>query len=70
MHAFTVHLAFALKETLIKVNAAHPGNVVTDLNPAGLISAAEETRTAVCQVMLPGNGPHEKFFHLDLHLPS
>lgn len=69
VNAFTVHLAHALKETVIKVNAAHPGNVVTDLNPTGLISAAEGARTAVRLAMLSANGPSGHFFHLDQALP-
>lgn len=69
VNAFTVHLAHALKETAIKVNAAHPGNVVTDLNPAGLISAVEGARTAVRLAMLPADGPSGGFFHLDHTLP-
>lgn len=69
VNAFTVHLAHALKETTIKVNAAHPGNVVTDLNPTGLISAVEGARTAVRLAMLPADGPSGGFFHLDQALP-
>ena len=69
VNAFTVHLAHALKETVIKVNAAHPGNTVTDLNPTGLISAAEGARTAVRLAMLPADGPSGGFFHLDQPLP-
>lgn len=69
VNAFTVHLAHALKETAIKVNAAHPGNVVTDLNPTGLISAVEGARTAVRLAMLPADGPSGGFFHLDQALP-
>lgn len=69
VNAFTVHLAQALKETAIKVNAAHPGNVVTDLNPAGLISAEQGARTAVRLAMLPADGPSGGFFHLDQTLP-
>jgi NAD(P)-dependent dehydrogenase (short-subunit alcohol dehydrogenase family) len=69
VNAFTVHLAHALKETTIKVNAAHPGNVVTDLNPTGLISAVDGARTAVRLAMLPADGPSGGFFHLDQPLP-
>lgn len=69
VNAFTVHLAHALKETAIKVNAAHPGNVVTDLNPSGLITAVEGARTAVRLAMLPADGPSGGFFHLDQPLP-
>lgn len=69
VNAFTVHLAHALRETAIKVNAAHPGNVATDLNPAGLISSVEGARTAVRLAMLPADGPSGGFFHLDQPLP-
>ena len=69
VNAFTVHLAAALKDTLIKVNAAHPGNVRTDINPAGLLSVEEGARTAVRLATLPADGPTGGFFHLDQPLP-
>ncbi|MDY0390325.1 MAG: SDR family oxidoreductase [Desulfobulbus oligotrophicus] len=69
VNAFTVHLAHALKDTAIKVNAAHPGDVITDLNPNGLISVVEGARTAVQLAMLPADGPTGGFFHLNDPLP-
>lgn len=69
VNAFTVHLAHALKDTAIKVNAAHPGDVITDLNPNGLISVVEGARTVVQLAMLPADGPTGGFFHLNDPLP-
>jgi len=69
VNAFTVHLAHALKNTTIKVNAAHPGDVVTDLNPNGVINVVDGARTAVELAMLPADGPTGGFFHLKETLP-
>ncbi len=35
LNGYAVHLAYELKDTNIKVNAAHPGSVLTDMNPTG-----------------------------------
>ena len=64
LNAFTLHLACALRDTRIKVNAAHPGVVRTDPNPQGLISPEEGARTAVALALLPEEGPTGGFFHL------
>ena len=69
VNAFTVHLAAALKGTPIKVNAAHPGNVKTDANPAGTLSVAEGARTAVQLATLPATGPTGGYFHMGQPLP-
>lgn len=69
LNAFTLHLACALKDTNIKVNAAHPGIVKTDPNPAGLISPEEGARTAVALALLDDDGPTGGFFHAGKELP-
>lgn len=69
LNAFTVHLAHALKDTPIKVNAAHPGSVKTDANPEGPMSVEEGARTAVRLATLPADGPTGGFFHGDQSLP-
>ena len=69
LNAFTVHLADALKGTPIKVNAAHPGSVLTEANPSGTLSVEEGARTAVELATIPPDGPTGGFFHLGHSLP-
>src|SRR3546814_14533306 len=46
VNAYTAHLAWELRDTPIKVNAAHPGYVQTDRNhDGGEIEAGEGART-------------------------
>src|SRR6202043_4144831 len=41
LNAYAVHLAYELKGTPIKVNVAHPGSVVTDMNAGGNLQVDE-----------------------------
>lgn len=63
VNAFTQHLACALRETPIKVNAAHPGIVHTDPNPTGPMTPADGAWTAVRLALLADDGPTGGFFH-------
>lgn len=69
LNAFTIHLAAALKDTPIKVNSAHPGSVLTDMNPEGHLTVEEGAKTAVQLATLPPDGPTGGFFHLGKSLP-
>jgi NAD(P)-dependent dehydrogenase (short-subunit alcohol dehydrogenase family) len=69
VNAFTVHLADALRDTPIKVNSAHPGQVKTDANPMGTMDVREGAKTAVDLATLPADGPTGCFFHLGNQLP-
>ncbi len=69
VNAFTVHLADALRDTPIKVNSAHPGQVKTDANPMGTMDVREGAKTAVDLATLPADGPTGGFFHLGSRLP-
>jgi NAD(P)-dependent dehydrogenase (short-subunit alcohol dehydrogenase family) len=69
LNGYAVHLAYELRETPIKVNAAHPGSVVTDMNANGEISVEEGAKTSVSLATLPAEGYTGKFIYLGEELP-
>lgn len=69
LNGYAVHLAWELKDTPIKVNAAHPGSVVTDMNAFGDIQVEEGAQTSVDLATLPSDGYSGKFIHLGNELP-
>lgn len=70
LNAFTVHLAYELRDTPIKVNTVHPGYVKTDINNnAGTMPPDEGAKTSVALATLPANGFTGKFIHLGEELP-
>jgi NAD(P)-dependent dehydrogenase (short-subunit alcohol dehydrogenase family) len=69
LNGYAVHLAYELKDTNIKVNAAHPGSVVTDMNRNGELPVEEGAKTSVALATLPADGFTGKFIHLGDELP-
>jgi len=69
LNGYAVHLAHELKDTNIKVNAAHPGSVVTDMNANGEIAVEEGAKTSVDLATLPSDGYTGRFVHLGEELP-
>jgi len=69
LNGYAVHLAYELKDTPIKVNAAHPGSVVTDMNANGEITVEEGAKTSVSLATLPADGYTGKFIYLGEELP-
>ncbi len=64
LNMLTVVLAQYLADTNIKVNAAHPGWVKTDLGGEGApLGVREGARTAVRLALLPADGPTGGYFH-------
>lgn len=69
LNGYAVHLAWELKDTPIKVNAAHPGSVVTDMNANGELTVEEGAKTSVALATLPAEGYTGKFIYLGEELP-
>jgi len=70
LNAFTVHLAYELRDTPIKVNAAHPGYVKTDMNnEQGSMAVEDGAKTSVMLATLPADAPTGRFIHLGEELP-
>lgn len=69
VNAWTVHLAHELKDTSVKVNAVHPGSVVTDMNPGGELDIRVGAQSSVHMALLGADGPTGSFTHLGKVLP-
>lgn len=69
LNAFTVHLAAALKDDNIKVNAAHPGWVKTDLGgQSAPMEAPDGAKTSVSLSLEEETSFTGKFVHLEEEL--
>ena len=70
VNSWTVHLAYELRDTLIKVNAIHPGYVQTDMNRgAGELTVPDGAKSSVQMALLDADGPSGSFTHLGKTLP-
>jgi NAD(P)-dependent dehydrogenase (short-subunit alcohol dehydrogenase family) len=70
LNSFTIHLAFELRDTPIKVNSAHPGWVKTDMGgPNAPMELGDGAKTSVQLATLGADGPTGGFFHLGERLP-
>ena len=70
LNAFTIHLAYDLRDTKIKVNSAHPGWVKTDMGgPRAPMELSEGGKTSAALATMPDDGPTGGFFHLGQPLP-
>lgn len=70
LNAYTVHLAHELRDTNIKVNAAHPGWVKTELGGSSApMEVADSYKTSVRLATLDDDGPSGGFFHEGEALP-
>jgi NAD(P)-dependent dehydrogenase (short-subunit alcohol dehydrogenase family) len=70
LNSFTIHLAYELRDTKIKVNSAHPGWVKTDMGTdAAPMEIPEGGKTGVELALLGADGPTGGYFHLGQPLP-
>ena len=69
LNMITVIHAQRLKDTPLKINAAHPGSVKTDMNPGGDLTLEQGAQTAVRLATLPADGPTGGYFHMGDTLP-
>jgi NAD(P)-dependent dehydrogenase (short-subunit alcohol dehydrogenase family) len=70
LNAYTIHLAWELKDTPIKVNSAHPGWVKTDMGTdAAPMEIPDGAKTSVALALLGADGPNGRFIHLGNELP-
>ena len=70
VNAWTVQLAYELRDTTIKVNTIHPGYVRTDMNAGeGELEVADGARTSVALALIDNDGPTAGFYYQDQELP-
>jgi len=70
LNAFTIHLAYELRDTNVKVNSAHPGWVKTDMGGEHApMEVSEGGKTSVALALLPDDGPTGGYFHLGRPVP-
>jgi len=70
LNAFTIHLAYELRNTRIKVNSAHPGWVKTEMGgDQAPMELADGSKTSVALATLGDDGPSGGFFHMGQPLP-
>ena len=70
LNAYTIHLAWELRHTPIKVNSAHPGWVKTEMGGSGApMELADGAKTGVALALLPADGPTGGYFHMGKSLP-
>ncbi|GAB3103406.1 SDR family oxidoreductase [Lysobacter terrae] len=69
VNAWTVQLAYELRDTQIKVNAVHPGSVKTDMNAGGELEVADGAKTSVRMALLDDAGQSGGFVYFEDTLP-
>jgi NAD(P)-dependent dehydrogenase (short-subunit alcohol dehydrogenase family) len=70
VNAYTVQLAYLLRDTKIKVNAAHPGWVKTDMGGEGAtMEIRDGAKTSVALATIGEDGPNGAYMHMGEKLP-
>ena len=69
VNMYTAELAQTFKGTALKINAAHPGWVKTDMGgEQAPMEIIDGVKTSVALATLPAEGPSGGYFHLGVHL--
>ena len=71
VNLYTIELAASLKKegSMVKVNAAHPGWVKTDMGGANApLEIVDGVKTMVDLATLPAEGPTGGFYHVGVHM--
>lgn len=70
VNAWTVQLAYELRDTTVKVNAIHPGHVKTDMGgEQAPMEIADGAKTSVALALVGKDGPNGAFVHMGQPLP-
>jgi NAD(P)-dependent dehydrogenase (short-subunit alcohol dehydrogenase family) len=70
VNAYTVQLAYELKDSKIKVNAAHPGWVKTELGGDGAtMEIPDGAKTSVALATIGADGPNGAYLHMGEPIP-
>jgi NAD(P)-dependent dehydrogenase (short-subunit alcohol dehydrogenase family) len=70
VNAYTVQLAYELRDSKIKVNAVHPGHVKTDMGgAAATMELVDGAKSGVAMAMIGIDGPNGSYTHLGRTLP-
>jgi NAD(P)-dependent dehydrogenase (short-subunit alcohol dehydrogenase family) len=70
VNAWTVQLAYELRDSRIKINSIHPGYVKTEMNGGeGEIDVPAGARTSVRLALIDDAGPNGGYFHQEHSLP-
>jgi NAD(P)-dependent dehydrogenase (short-subunit alcohol dehydrogenase family) len=70
VNAYTVQLAYELRNSKIKVNAAHPGHVKTDMGGAAApMELVDGAKTSVALALIGPDGPNGAYMHMGQKLP-
>ncbi len=70
VNAYTVQLAYELRDSNVKVNAVHPGHVKTDMGgSAAPMEIVDGAKSSVAMALIGSDGPNGSYTHMGRTLP-